>query len=963
MAVDASVEAVAALHHQAQRHPLRPRAGRRVRHADGLQVVRVGELVPVPGLGEHERDPVRERLREIGEPQPVDVVDDVLALGEPVPAVGREVVEGGLVGVRPRTTRQPHARLQVERARVGQARHVLVQQRAPLGERDGVQPPDRGRVTGADRRIEPARRLRLQLGGLRRHQVALRPVAVGGTAAAHDEHRELLARVQLLARDDGGRRDGLPPEIRPRQRHRHPGGPRQRDRPRPGAEEGRAPRDHVGDQLRADADGTSRGLERLGRGGDRRRGRRAGRGRRDRRQQRPRGRVDDGVAGPQQPTQPARVPGGALLDGRSGGHPPGEPLEVQPLVLPPQQPQVVVEARAVEHARRGQRRRVARQVDGEHAEAVGRPVAQPRERSGLDAADDVGALQGRVGRRGHHPLGGLAGAGLGNPLDREPGARSGEAPPVPAADRLVQVELAVTPVEPRRLQEADVGGVGEDGLAAGGRRHVDAPLVQAVPRARRVVPHLDAEPADDVVQPQRPGRVGGQRLRLCDPRADLGQPVPPGQREARGAHGRGGRGGLIAVELARVLPRQVAQELVELEPRRVRVGVEHHPVRLAERQRTVDPRVGGLRLEDGPVHPHRRPPRGQHLEVGIAGAHRHRHRGGPRQRRPRLRGRHAVDDHVDDQAQPPQQRGHGAERGDPRVEVGLRGLGPGRRRPVAPLLVVAAHGMGVDEQAQLGLAAEVPPDEPVELRGDPPVGVQVVEDAVERRSRLGRALLLPRLVVSAPVQDRPVQRPERGHRVPQPPADQQLAIVAAALPAEQLGDGALRVQRGDGVQDRLRHRVADDAGARARGGADHGQVQVDGVLAHPARRVGADGRRGQAGGGGERNHPERAGHQRPPRRRVGPRDRAQRQGPGERASADDRGHGDGQAEAAAAEHVDPALGGGVSGHRRARADQLVGEEDAQLEGGVVGERVRQGRRLERGGHGSSYEPSGANALQ
>ena len=38
------------------------------------------------------------------------------------------------------------------------------------------------------------------------------------------------------------------------------------------------------------------------------------------------------------------------------------------------------------------------------------------------------------------------------------------------------------------------------------------------------------------------------------------------------------------------------------------------------------------------------------------------------------------------------------------MEVGLRGLGPGRRRPVAPLLVVAAHGMGVDEQAQLGLA-------------------------------------------------------------------------------------------------------------------------------------------------------------------------------------------------------------------------------------------------------------------
>ena len=76
-----------------------------------LRATPVGELVPVPGLGEHERDPVRERLREIGEPQPVDVVDDVLALGEPAPAVGREVVEGGLVGVRPRTTRQPHARL------------------------------------------------------------------------------------------------------------------------------------------------------------------------------------------------------------------------------------------------------------------------------------------------------------------------------------------------------------------------------------------------------------------------------------------------------------------------------------------------------------------------------------------------------------------------------------------------------------------------------------------------------------------------------------------------------------------------------------------------------------------------------------------------------------------------------------------------------------------------------------
>ena len=123
--------------------------------------------------------------------------------------------------------------------------------------------------------------------------------------------------------------------------------------------------------------------------------------------------------------------------------------------------------------------------------------------------------------------------------DRQPGPGRGQAPAVPAGDDLVQVVpvglVAGRAVERRELQEADVRHV---------RQHADTPPGSALSPSRGagagcasrglVVPDLDPDAAHEVVEQQLTRAVvGGQRLGLLEPRADLGGPFAPGDARTR----------------------------------------------------------------------------------------------------------------------------------------------------------------------------------------------------------------------------------------------------------------------------------------------------------------------------------------------------------------------------------------------------------------------------------------------
>ncbi len=158
-----------------------------------------------------------------------------------------------------------------------------------------------------------------------------------------------------------------------------------------------------------------------------------------------------------------------------------------------------------------------REVDAEHPEGVRRAVAEARQRPRLHPGARVDARGRLVGRGVDDRLGATVRPGRLDVDDGLPRPWGGQAPAVPAGHDLVEVvggRVGVA-VERGQLQEADVGGVGEDGhvaLAGDG----DPALVQAVPGLARVVPDLQPDAAHDVVEEQVPrGRL--QPLGCGDP--------------------------------------------------------------------------------------------------------------------------------------------------------------------------------------------------------------------------------------------------------------------------------------------------------------------------------------------------------------------------------------------------------------------------------------------------------------
>ena len=138
---DLGAEDVAALDDDAQRLQRRPRP--RVRHRDRLQRTRLGQRVRRAGLVEHERDADGIRVGEVRQSQCVGVVHDVLTLADRPAAVGRDLRQRRAMlraGVRTGPVDEGDPVLQVRRARIGEAGHELVEQRAALGQRHRVEP-------------------------------------------------------------------------------------------------------------------------------------------------------------------------------------------------------------------------------------------------------------------------------------------------------------------------------------------------------------------------------------------------------------------------------------------------------------------------------------------------------------------------------------------------------------------------------------------------------------------------------------------------------------------------------------------------------------------------------------------------------------------------------------------------------------------------------------------------------
>ena len=147
---------------------------------DRLQRARLGQRVRRARLVEHQRDADGVRVGQVRQPQCVGVVHDVLALADRPAAVGRDLRQRRAMrraGVRTRPVDEGDPGLLVRGARIGEAGHELVEQRAALGQRHRVEPPDLGGVAGADRGVELSGRLGLELRGLRRGDV---PFGVDG---------------------------------------------------------------------------------------------------------------------------------------------------------------------------------------------------------------------------------------------------------------------------------------------------------------------------------------------------------------------------------------------------------------------------------------------------------------------------------------------------------------------------------------------------------------------------------------------------------------------------------------------------------------------------------------------------------------------------------------------------------------------------------------------------------------
>ena len=318
------------------------------------------------------------------------------------------------------------------------------------------------------------------------------------------------------------------------------------------------------------------------------------------------------------------------------------------------------------------RRAVAGQVGRPRPHRVAPSVPQPRQRRRLDPR----RRRDRVDRVG-------VGRWLLEQLllavdvdDGQPGPRRGQRPAVPAGHHLVGVvggvgvvgSDAVRPGQRRALQEPGVRLVLED-RARALDLDVDPAAVQRVPGPADVVPHLEPDPAGDVLDVQRRRLALHERVvpgcRVGQPLLQLLGPVEAGDGEAGGSQPGRRRGHRVAVRLRGHHPRDGADVLLQLEAGGVRVEVEHgEAVLVADPQQPERVVAGGGRGEEG-ASAH---------GAGGGGLQRDGVRQvGNVQGRSQLddarEQRDVVDPQVDHQPEPAQQRREVAEHGRPLVEV------------------------------------------------------------------------------------------------------------------------------------------------------------------------------------------------------------------------------------------------------------------------------------------------------
>ena len=786
---------------------------------------------------------------------------------------------GGRVGVRARG--EDHVRLGPGGVGVVQTRDHLVQQRPALRERDGVGDALLVGVRRPDRQVQPAGGLRVELGGLRRDDVAGRLAdrvrRLGRQPAADDQPRELLPGGQQVAGHQGRWGHRRPAQVGPGRGHRRPD---RRGTVPAGAENGR---EVLGAALELRPDPPLLAAAQHGRVG----GRHAVElgGRRRGRVGAPSGAVGDpgrdepvhGVLAGLEPLRQclrldlrrggrggrrlvqARCPTVQVALGRFGrerredlvAHGGEQPRGVAGRIRLAEPFEVLAGGGERVSGRRLPRSGVGRlddrpagQVHAEEAERVRHAPAEAGQRRRPDPGADPDPGGGFVVGLDDHLLGAV------RAVDDGPArARRGQAPPVPPGDDLVQVVRvgvgAGYAVQPAELEEAGVGSVGQDAPRPVARVGIDGdePLVEAVPAPRPVVPDLEPQPADQVVvghlRPQHPGRVvrSGHRLGLRRGRPGGGDPVGSSQPEPGRAQRAGCRARRVAVDLGGDRAGQPPEELVELEPGRVGVEVEEDPAVVPEGYGAGRPRVGAARVEPVAADGHQRARR---RDPGHVGAVRRGEPdgdpGGVGERGPLPR----VGEHqVDDQAEPLEEHRRRPERRDPGVEVRRGDVRPGRagsrgraglvRRLLLGPVVVAPGRVCIGHQPGDRVATVVLAQLGVEQTGDPVVEALVVEQHLDRRPLRGDARRIP------PVQSTGTYAGvHRGLRGPTPQDGLGPARALLGHPAQQR-DGVGHL--GHPVEDAGHGRVGEDPGRRGGGGGDGGHVQVDRTVAEPVRGV------------------------------------------------------------------------------------------------------------------------------
>jgi len=160
-------------------------------------------------------------------------------------------------------------------------------------------------------------------------------------------------------------------------------------------------------------------------------------------------------------------------------------------------------------------------------------------------------------------------------------------------------------------------------------------------------------------------------------------------------------------------------------------------------------------------------------------------------------------------------------------------------------LVVTAHRVRVHHQLQVRVAGQVLADQPVEALGQAVVGVRVLQQHLDRgvdvddlrlvRRRVGDVAAVVPLVGVL----RAGERTDRGQRVAEASARElRCPLPAALLLAQQPGQRPVLVERGQRGEQPARDRVTGERRTPGRRRGDRRQVQVDGVVAEPTRRVG-----------------------------------------------------------------------------------------------------------------------------